>query len=1234
MNVLATLLLAPYKGLAPFGDSELDALLFFGREREREVIVANMLASRLTVLYGPSGVGKSSILGAAVARRLRELEPTAQVTLLNDWTGDPSLPDSSGEAFLILDQFEEYFLYHEHGRLLDELPALLERPDVHVLLALREDALARLDAFQSRIPRVLANRLRLGHLDESSARAAIVGPLDRWNEAAPDDVMGIETALIDAVLKEVASVPGRIEAPYLQLVLERVWGEERDAGSQALRVETLRRLGGARAIVSAHLERALESLPPHDAAIATSALKFLVTPSQTKISHSFGDLVDYTDESPAELQAVLEQLASQRILRAVEGERYEIFHDVLAAPVLAWRREFESRAALARAHRRQRRLMVIAIGAALLAAAMVALTVYAFAQRGEAGKQRRAAQAQAEFALGQKVLAQQRAHEAKVAQARANLQKRNALAQKKIAVAQTHAAQRAKRSAQQNAGAARLAEARAKRSSVFANREKTLAESAAAQARVAATAAKRSAAAAVAQTLVARRAARRALVGEYVASSAASLSLDPVRSLRSAVAAARLESSPRVEDALRAALIARRELAIFDGGGGPTNAASFSPDGQLIATASNGGGVRIFRTSTHKLVHAFRVGSVASVTFSPDGTLLLAGTRNKRALIWDSGTGELLHTLPTGGAVQAAVFAAHGAFVVTGSEDQKLRIWDAQSGELLHEIPQQRPVRTLAVSPDGSLVAAVAFGDPTARVYAVPSGDPAASLTQQAEVTDAAFSPSGAILITTGRRNAYVWDTASWQLQHLLTGHDAALTDVVFAPDGRAVTTSIDSSARVWNPQTGDLIFTLAAQHQQKILAAAVSPDGRQIATASADRTTRLWNSPLGSTPSVLAGHIGSLRAVSYNPSGSLLLTASDDGTARLWDPLVPALGAYGSQGGAVTSVAYSPDGRLVLSAGADGTARIWRTDGTPGQVLHHAARVNGAAFVTQGREILTSSDDGTAKLWRVSDGGLVATYTHGSPVRTALMTSDGVVTVGGDGTIRLWTRDGRLVWSAAHGSPVNAAAVSGGILATGAVNGTIRMWRESDGALLHTLTGHKAAITALAFDPAGGLLASGSADETARLWTRSGAPVHTLGGHTQDITSVAFSPDGKLVLTGSVDGDARIWSAATGRVVHRLSFHVSTVSQAAFSPDGRWVVTAGPTTAGIWQVSTGQLTYFLGGASGQLLSAAFAPDSRRIVVGTASGNVAGFECSICARTPALLAQASAALHELRPARR
>src|SRR5581483_5283294 len=128
---------SPFKGLSAFADTPLDAQLFFGREREREAIVANLLASRLTVLYGPSGVGKSSLLRAGVAQRLRTADGAA-VVVHDSWVDDPvaglvasiraacpglgptaglvdtlaAAAQAQGEAYLLLDQFEEYFLYH------------------------------------------------------------------------------------------------------------------------------------------------------------------------------------------------------------------------------------------------------------------------------------------------------------------------------------------------------------------------------------------------------------------------------------------------------------------------------------------------------------------------------------------------------------------------------------------------------------------------------------------------------------------------------------------------------------------------------------------------------------------------------------------------------------------------------------------------------------------------------------------------------------------------------------------------------------------------------------------------------------------------------------------------------------------------------------------------------------------------------------------------------------------
>src|SRR6266550_6173350 len=229
MSVLVTAPPSPYKGLAPFEDSDLDALLFFGRERESEVIAANLMAARITVLYGPSGVGKSSVLRAGVAHRLRQEEGVV-VVVFSTWAGDPvsalieaaggsggplgdvlaeAAANAGGDLYLILDQFEELFLYHPlGGRLAEQLAAVLRAQGlrVNILIGIREDALASLDDLKAAIPNLLANRLRLERLDRTAGEAAIVGPIRRYNELAEvDEAFAVEPALVKSVLDEVTA---------------------------------------------------------------------------------------------------------------------------------------------------------------------------------------------------------------------------------------------------------------------------------------------------------------------------------------------------------------------------------------------------------------------------------------------------------------------------------------------------------------------------------------------------------------------------------------------------------------------------------------------------------------------------------------------------------------------------------------------------------------------------------------------------------------------------------------------------------------------------------------------------------------------------------------------------------------------------------------------------------------------------------------------------------------------
>jgi hypothetical protein len=424
---------SPYVGLVPFG--EKDAAYFFGREGDSDLIVANLTASRLTLLYAPSRVGKSSVLRAGVLPALHHLDdasyadlgvPGAAVAYVNTWRDAPlenvaaavsaavsrvtgadpvEAPTKTGAmekgasaptlgvpwlrevlrqsrvstVYLILDQFEEYFLYHPMDRgaegLTAELGNILSARDlpVHVLLSIREDALAGLDRFKGRVPHLFDNYLRLAHLSREAARAAIEGPLDRYNRVVPPDrKISIEPGLIEALLDQIRAghvqvtaegappnvfashTPasddrGDIEAPYLQLVLMRLWDQERASGSSSLRQSTLEDLGGVQTIVQTHLDTVMAGLSPAQVDVAAAVFHHLITRSGTKIALTAEDLADWAGLPVSAVQDLLETLSvgPQRILRPVPPAvevagppRYEIFHDVMGAAVLDWRRRY------------------------------------------------------------------------------------------------------------------------------------------------------------------------------------------------------------------------------------------------------------------------------------------------------------------------------------------------------------------------------------------------------------------------------------------------------------------------------------------------------------------------------------------------------------------------------------------------------------------------------------------------------------------------------------------------------------------------------------------------------------------------------------------------------------------------------------------------------------------------------------------------------------------------------
>ena len=1303
-----TAVITPYKGLAPFDDSDLDALLFFGRESESEIVAMNLLASRLTVLYGPSGVGKSSLLRAGVARRVRELAPEADIVVFGAWRDDPIAalreevsPDAPAdvtlvdaialrdrELYLVLDQFEEYFLYHADARGADtigeQLPELVNRTDlqVNVLLGIREDALAKLDAFKARLPRLFGNYLRLDHLDPDAARAAIVQPLARYQELTGERCE-VEPALVDAVLEEVAAGKidaarqgkgvarrgprrRRVEAPYLQLVMQRLWDVERERGSSVLRLSTLRELGGAERIVESHLERAMGSLNEAQRDAAATMFDHLVTPSGTKIAHRVSDLATYAHVDPRELEPILSSLARERIVRPLENGHndggYEIYHDVLAAAVVEWRQRHEAERQVVeervRARERQRKTLV-ALGVVAAGLALMTLfAVYAFAQRAEAREQTAVARQQRAEAERQAMRAERNADKARrnsaAARANAAAARRNlAEARKQERRAQVNAAranreqQRAERSEgetkatlgllRETNDALRDETARANTAATAARKETRQKQLALERAERSESAAERSAKAARGEEARATRLARRSRAGELVALSRAQLATDPSRSLASALAASRLDSTARVEAVLQEALMALRLEAVLPVGGA-VRAAGFSPDGAMIAAASERGGVRLFRTRDARLLRVLgATRGVRALDFSPDGRLLATGGERGAVQIRSSDTGAVIRSLSHSRLVSGVEFSRDARLLLTASDDGLARVWEVASGLLLRRFAHARAIRGAVLSPDGTILVTHTT-DRAARVYSVSSGDLVAPLEQQGEITDIAFSPTGETVVTTGRRNVYVWDARTWDLRHLLPGHTAVVRDVAYSNDGKTiVTVGVDGLAKIWSVETGALENSVSG-HRNTPVAAAFSPDATMLVTGSTDKTARLWaRARVAAPPVVLAGHRATVTRVEFSSDGSTILTASDDGTIRLWRAVVdPPLREIGSHApAAVTTVRTSADSRFVLSAGSDGAARLWRIGGGGVRAFVHGGRGVRAVFGQRSRVVLTYGDDGNARLWETATARPIALFAHGAPVAAAALSPDGrwVVTAGADGVARVWLSNGQMRHVLRHGGELAALAITpnGRVVATAGADGAIALWDLRTSRRVATLVGHRDAVTALAFSPDGRRLASASADHTARVWGVRTGRVVELVGHDDVLTSVVFHPRGRVVLTTSrgEDDNVILWDAASGRALRDFVGHVSTVADARFSRDGRWIVTAGPSAAGLWRARDATLIAFVRGEASPVRSVSFTNDGRWVATGSADGSVRSYRCVVCGTLRELRAAAAQRLAQL-----
>ncbi len=1183
----------PYRGLASFTAS--DAHQFFGRGRLIAQLLEHVRTRPLTVITGPSGSGKSSLIQAGLLPRLREElklriidplrpgEDPVRTLLVALGSRERSVPEAlraihaaSAESrlLIVIDQCEEFFTFPDDPstgeRLLQELTEAVGAlaPWLHIVLVVRAD-------YTARLKRVLATPIEpfiVGAMTQDELREAIERP-------AMNHVLFLSPKLVDRLLNEVLPMPGAL--PLLSFALSEMYllYLKLDAQDRELTLEHYERVGGVSGALTRRATEEYEALCRRDvryeSAVRNVILRMIGDEGTTRRRVSRAEL-HYSD--PAENRRVNEVLRAFEAARLVvwqggNGEEsfVEPAHDALLSDwdlLKDWRKQAREAIAFLRA---------------------LAPAAAEWERRDKANgylwtSTQRLPVLQALLGYGKGLLNAR--EEAFTRRSLARLRRQRVIIASSVCLLALLMvlATFFWRAAERNAQEARQQLAATHREAGW-------------------------------QRL---------------------LNAEPLQSLVWLSAAYREgDRSSALATLLASATQDVRSLALL-GHSGPVYHSTFSPDGTMVATAGHDGSVRLFdlQSGQARRVLQRHTKPVNHVAFSADGKRLASAGEDGMAQIWDALHGTLLATC--GDHKRSVVYVAFdptGRSVVTSSQDGTIGLCDTATG---------RRLRTLQGSEDGVERAVfswngtrlLALGSDV-RLWNAATFELITTLHDKKDnLHDARFSVDGKWILTAGDDGTVrIWDSTSGRLhREIETGIDGVRI-AIFSPDRQYILAAgLDNTARLFRIITGDKLVVWGP-HAGYVAQSAFSPDGDLSVTAGLDGKLMLWHVHTHGLLAAVDAHTALINSIEFSPDGAMLVTAGQDGIARLFRlghervrrvlaaKLRKSLAAFPEQ------LAFSQDDSRVMACGQDGVVRLWYT--TTGR-LNAELRVpgqecSGAAMSADGHWVVVRAELG-ATVFDASTGNSSASLKgHEEEIETVAFSPDAeqIITSSSDGTARLWSRrNGRLLRLLKHNDKVKSALFhpSGRYVLTTCLDRTARLWDASTGELLrsfenvgnhlHTLSRDGARVL---FDiPSGGL----------RVFeTLTGKPLGAFKEHSMLESSAEFSPDGMRVLSGSLDTTAQIWEADTGRRLATLRAS-HWVGNAAFSHDGTRVVTGDRNGAvTIWDADSGKPLLSLTGHTAGILHVSFNHDGSLVLTGSNDGTARLWDTQPELREPTVVEQ-------------